>query len=60
MVKGGMMEKRNGKEGEKRWICCFGQRIWYLNCGSMLTWMLQIKQIIILNHYFNQLSACAF
>lgn len=29
MVKGGMMERWNGKEGEKRWICCIGQRIWY-------------------------------
>lgn len=27
MVKGRMMERWNGKEGEKRWICCVGQRI---------------------------------
>lgn len=27
MVKGRMMERRNGKEGEKRWIYCIGQRI---------------------------------
>lgn len=29
MVKGGMMERWNGKEGEKRWVCCNRQNICY-------------------------------
>lgn len=60
MVKGGVMERWNGKEGEKRWICCIGQRIWHLNCGSMLTCMLPIKPISRFLLFSHQLSTSIY
>ncbi len=40
MLKGGIMEKWNGKEGEKRWI-------WHESCGSILTRMLRIELMVL-------------